>query len=168
MLKRTGFKRRQYVAPPPSLPTRGRGGRISIVSAAVVSVCKTEAHRNRHLLDMARGKPCLFRLPGICNFDPATTVACHSNLGFHGKAGARKADDEYTAWGCFACHSWLDQGKADGVTKELVFMSAHLAQVCEWRAIAGSATADPKDRAAAQWALDHLNASPLGALESPL
>lgn len=41
-------------------------------------------------------------------------------------------------------------------------MSAHLAQVCEWRAIAGSAAANPKDRAAAQWALDHLNASPVG------
>ncbi|MBB1599500.1 DUF1364 domain-containing protein [Variovorax sp. UMC13] len=129
-----------------------------------MSLPKPEAHRNPYLLAMARGKPCLFRLPGICNFDPATTVACHSNLGAHGKAGARKADDEYSAWGCFNCHRWLDQGSADGTRKQLAFMSAHLAQVCEWRAIAGSAAADPKDRTAAQWALDHLNASPLGEL----
>ena len=52
--------------------------------------------------------------------------------------------------------------------EELAFMRAHLAQVCEWRAIASSTAADARDRAAAQWALDHLNATPVGGLESPL
>ena len=168
MSRGAGFKRPQYIRTPPSAPTRGRGGRISMVGAAVVSACKSIAHRNPHLLAMARGKPCLFRLAGICNFDPATTVACHSNLGAHGKAGARKADDEYSAWGCFDCHRWLDQGGADSRRKEQAFMRAHLAQVCEWRVIAGSAATDPKDRAAAQWALDHLDATPIGPLEAPL
>lgn len=134
----------------------------------VKPISKTEAHRNPHLLAMARGKPCLFRLPGICNFDPETTVACHSNLGIHGKGGARKADDEYSAWGCFACHAHIDQGGIDHSLAVLIFMEAHLAQVEEWRAIAGSRASEPRDRAAAHWALDHLGASPVGLLESPL
>jgi hypothetical protein len=125
-------------------------------------VPKPEAHRNRHLLDMARGKPCLVRIAGICSFDTDTTIAAHSNSSFHGKAGARKANDEFSVWCCFHCHSWLDQGRASADKKEMAFMVAHLAQVCEWRAITGSTASDPKDRAAAQWALDHLNATPVG------
>jgi hypothetical protein len=162
-MKRGGFARKVYT-PAPAAPLRRveRSGVIARTSMEVAAMPKTEQHRNPHLLAMARGKPCLFRIPGVCNFDPATTVACHSNLGVHGKAGARKADDQYTAWGCFACHSWLDQGRADPLAKELAFMLAHLSQVAEWRAIAGSTAADPKDCAAAQWALDHLNATPVG------
>lgn len=162
MARRAGFKRPEYVRAAPAAPARAtRPGVMARCADMGIPMSKTEAHRNPHLLAMARGKPCLFRLPGICNFDPETTVACHSNLGMHGKGGARKADDEYSAWGCFACHSFLDQGGSDAVFNELSFMSAHLAQVCEWRAIAGSTQSDPKDRAAAQWALDHLNATPV-------
>lgn len=162
-MKRTGFARPVYEgAPAAPLRRVERSGVLARISAEVSAVPKTEQHRNPHLLAMARGKPCLFRLAGICNFDPETTVACHSNQGAHGKAGARKADDQYSAWGCFACHSWLDQGSGDPTAKRLAFMLAHLSQVGEWRAIAGSTAADPKDRAAAQWALDHLNATPVG------
>lgn len=126
---------------------------------------KPEAHRNPHLLAMARGKPCLFRLPGICNFNTETTVAAHSNWAEHGGKGmSRKASDQFSAWSCSACHSWLDQGGADRDSKQMAFLNAHLAQVCEWRAIAGSAAADPKDIAAARWALAHLNASPVGEI----
>jgi|GEM_PF-784043 len=142
-----------------------RGGTYASPDVRIRISPKPEAHRNPHLLAMARGKPCLFRIPGgVCNFDRETTVAAHSNWAMHGKGGARKANDEYSAWCCSSCHSWLDQGKADKGTKELAFMAAHLAQVCEWRAIAGSASAPIADRLAAQWALDHLNATPVGAL----
>ena len=162
MARGKGFKRPEFVRTPPSAPTRGRGGVLANCHALAAPAPKTEPHRNAYLLAMARGKPCLFRVPGICNFDPATTVACHSNLSTHGKGGARKADDEYSAWGCFACHSFVDQGRGDPVAKEMAFMFAHLSQVDEWRAIAGSAAADPRDRAAAAWALQHLNATPVG------
>lgn len=162
-MKRSGFARKVYErAPAAPLRRVERSGVIARISATVSAIPKTEAKRNPHLLDMARGKPCLLRISDVCNFDHETTVACHSNLGLHGKAGARKADDCYSVWGCSACHEWLDHGRADQVNKQLAFMMAHLAQVCEWRAIASSAAADPKDRAAAQWALDHLNATPLG------
>lgn len=158
------FARRTYERKPQPLyaPVERRGTYKVSPFQTEKADPKPEAHRNAYLLSMARGKPCLFRLPGICNFDPETTVACHSNQAAHGKGGARKADDEYTAWGCFSCHSWLDQSQGYSEGKLLAFMVAHLAQVCEWRAIAGSTQADPKDRAAAQWALDHLNATPVG------
>ena len=124
-------------------------------------VPKTTAHRNSHLRAMARDKPCLLRMPGVCCGDWSTTVACHSNWSIHGKAGARKANDEYTVWGCFTCHQWPDQGPATGEAKEMAFMRAHLAQVLEWRAIALDAGQPSRSRAAVEWALGLLNSSPL-------
>jgi hypothetical protein len=163
----TGFARRAYVAPP-AAPLRRveRAGVIARVSGAPAARPKSEAHRNPHLLTMARGRYCLLRVPGVCIGGTETTVASHSNLSIHGKAGARKANDEYHVPGCFACHRWLDQGPADGVLKAMTFMRAHLDQVGYWRAVAADTTQPPKDRTAAQWALDHLNATPVGQGET--
>ena len=137
------------------------------VVAAPAPAPKSAAKRNAHLRDMARGMPCLLRVPGVCTQDRATVVCCHSNLSIHGKAGARNADDHYSVWGCSACHAWLDQGSAPKAQKTAAFMAAHLAQVLEWRAIAFDTRSAPRDRAAAQWALDLLNAQPnqLAALD---
>lgn len=123
---------------------------------------KTVAHRNSHLLKMAKGMPCLLCVPGVCTQDRATVVCCHSNSSVHGKAGSRRADDHYSVWGCFACHSWLDTGKAPAAAKSSAFMRAHLAQVLEWRAIAFDTRSAPRDRDAARWALNLLNATPTG------
>lgn len=72
---------------------------------------KPEVHRNAALLEMARGRPCLLQFPDVCrNPDTETTVAAHSNWSDHGKAGARKADEPFSVWSCYACHSLLDQG----------------------------------------------------------
>lgn len=123
---------------------------------------KPVEHRNPALLAMARGKRCLLHVPGICNCPPATVVACHSNFSIHGKAGARKADDQYSVWGGAACHRWLDQGPAPYEQKLAVFMRAHLDQVLEWRRIVGDMSYTPKERKAAHWALCLLEASPIG------
>lgn len=124
---------------------------------------KPEAHRNTHLLAMAKGKPCLLcQEHGVALCTPGSTVAAHSNLGIHGKAMSRKADDFYSAWLGDAHHRWLDQGKGSAAQREMAFMTAHLAQVRAWRAIAFDSRSNPKDRAAAQWALERLNATPVG------
>ena len=120
---------------------------------------KTVEHRNPALLAMARGKPCLLKVPDVCNGDPLTTVACHSNLGIHGKAKARKADDEYSVWGCSACHAWLDQGKATKQEKKDVFMRAHLEQILVWRRTATDMSYPPTERKAAHWALGFLKST---------
>lgn len=131
-----------------------------------ISDPKPEQHRNPHLLSMARGMPCTLEVPGICNRDPATVVAAHSNLSVHGKGGARKADDQYHVHACSGCHRWLDQGGAAAEIKACAFMQAHLWMVDIWRGIvAGFIDSTPKDRAAAQWALDRLSASPVGQKE---
>ena len=123
---------------------------------------KPVEHRNPTLLAMARDNYCLLRVPHVCNFDPRTTVACHSNWAIHGKSGARKADDHYSVWGCSACHSWLDQGKEKKQRKQATFMRAHLEQVQAWRRIAGDITSKPREWLAAHWALHLLDKSPTG------
>jgi hypothetical protein len=127
-----------------------------------VSVPKQPRAENRHLLDMARGKPCLIRSP-ICNHDIETTVACHGGGVANGKGMAYKVSDALTCWGCSACNHYTDAyAGASAEQKAEAFMLGHLSQVCEWRAIASSTQAHPKDRAAAQWALDQLKATPVG------
>jgi cytochrome c553 len=123
---------------------------------------KPVEHRNPALLKMARGKPCLLLVPGVCNHDPRTTVAAHSNWSTHGKSGARKADDMYVVNSCSACHGWLDQGPAPKAEKLAIFMRAHLDQVLEWRLVVGDMSYTPRERAAAHWALCLLEASPIG------
>ena len=129
---------------------------------AGVAQPKTVEHRNPALLAMACGKPCLLQVPAVCNNDPRTTVACHSNFSIHGKGGARKADDQYSVWGCSACHAWLDRGRATKAVKQATFMRAHIYQVLAWRRIARNTTFTAKERAAANWALQLLDASPTG------
>lgn len=169
-MKRSGFKPRVHCRDPrdpdrvratPAVTPGAFRAPQSLV-AAPVAAPKSAAHRNARLREMARGMPCLLRVPGVCTQDRATVVCCHSNLSIHGKAGARKADDHYSVWGCAACHQWLDRGPAAKAQKAAAFMSAHLAQVLEWRAIAFDSRSNPKDRAAAQWALERLNATPVG------
>lgn len=118
---------------------------------------KTEPHRNPALLEMARGRRCLIQFPDICrNPDTETTVAAHSNWSEHGKAGARKADDEFSVHACVACHSMLDQGHLTEAEKRATFMSAHNRQVQEWTRIAADTTEPARFRRAAQWALNNL------------
>lgn len=59
------------------------------------------------LTKLAMGKPCMIRLPAICNFNPETTVLCHYRL--PGTCGTGiKPPDLLGAWGCSACHDEVD------------------------------------------------------------
>lgn len=141
------------------MPVPGRIVRMVAINDADFrgAVPKTEPQRNPALLAMARGQRCLLLVPGVCQPDPATTVACHSNQSVHGKAGARKADDQWHVYGCAACHRWLDQGPAPAVEKVERFGAAHRWMVSIWQDIvAGVLPATPRERRAAQWALDRL------------
>lgn len=60
-----------------------------------------------NLRKLARGKPCMVRLP-CCNGNPETTVLAHYRLA--GTCGAgMKPDDEQAAWACSACHDECDR-----------------------------------------------------------
>lgn len=162
MLKRTGFKRPavERRALPASVPVRAVA--LTVFPDMVQAQPKTEQHRNRRLLDLAKGQPCLLRVPNTCQGGTDTTVAAHSNLSIHGKAGARKANDEYHVFGCMACHGWLDQGPAPRAQKASAFMAGHLRQVEQWRLMAVDMGIPIADRKAVLWALDLLNATPMG------
>ncbi len=178
-LLRTGFKRRQPkvmgvdLATQPSITVLARVEPVSrrIVRMAAINdeqfrgaVPKTEPQRNAALLAMARGQRCLLQVPGVCRPDPATTVACHSNQSVHGKAGARPADDQWHVYGCAPCHRWLDQGPAPAAEKVERFGAAHRWMVAIWQDIvAGMQPATPRERRAAQWALERLEEKRDGA-----
>jgi hypothetical protein len=137
-------------------------GVIERVVGASPAQPKSEPKRNPDLLAIAKGRECLLCPPGKCRCTPGTTVAAHSNLSIHGKSKGRKADDQFSVWAGFEAHSWLDAGSASAEEKEAAFMAAHLRQVNAWRFIAMDRTEPVRFRRAAAWALDQLNATPLG------
>jgi len=143
-------------------------GQRALIVDTVRSAPKTVEHRNPHLLAMARGQRCLLRIPGVCTENRETTVACHSNLGIHGKAGARKAEDFYSCWGCMACHRWLDQDKRPSYEEKTeAFLRAHARQVVEWQRIVADMARPPRDCRAAHWALALLADVPAPDVEVP-
>lgn len=72
----------------------------------------------------ARGKPCMIRIPGICNRDPTTTVLAHYRLA--GTCGTgTKPDDAQGAWACSWCHDAVDgRIRTDFTRTELRLMHA--------------------------------------------
>lgn len=58
----------------------------------------------------ARDQSCLVRVPGVCNFDPATTVGAHFRLSGISGMGL-KSPDWLLAFSCSACHAWIDSHK---------------------------------------------------------
>lgn len=168
-MKRSAFKRRLR-AEGPTAPRETKPWASALVSATLKPLArgsyaggtaapapKTEAYRDPTLLEMARGRPCLLMIPGLCSHRVDTVVAAHSNLSVHGKGGARKADDCYSCWACAACHVWLDTSKALAAIKEVAFMNGHARQVLAWRLIAMDASEPERFRAAARRALEKLN-----------
>ena len=77
----------------------------------------------------ARNEDCTLRLPTICNFNPETTVYCHTNRLQDGKGMGIKSNKG--AYGCSACHDVMD-GRAprpDGMS--LDDMESHIDRAVE-------------------------------------
>lgn len=68
---------------------------------------KSKGPRSTPIRRAARGQDCTLRL-AVCNFDPDTTVLCHSNFLVDGKGMGLKAADTAAAFGCSDCHDVLD------------------------------------------------------------
>ncbi|KQP02474.1 DUF1364 family protein [Pseudorhodoferax sp. Leaf265] len=144
--------------------TQGRAA--SMGPAQLTPAAKDVPARNPALLEMAQGRPCLLIAVPDCHGmreDTSTTVACHQN---QGKGTSQRRPDQYSVWGCRACHTWYDQSGAPRETKRARFLTAHIRQVDHWRYIATSKAEPERARRAAQWALDRLNATPVFDLEA--
>jgi hypothetical protein len=59
------------------------------------------------LRNSAKGQPCAFAIPGICNHSQDTTVLCH--IRDDAKGMGNKANDWSAAFGCVECHTAIDQ-----------------------------------------------------------
>lgn len=116
-MKRSGWK---------SGPAKQTDWRSELRSGGIKRKARkpTVAEGSKYLA-ACRGEPCYLNVccPWTDWADP-TVVPCHSNFSKHGKAGARKADHEFSVPGCMACHSWLDAGPAPYEMKVEKFDSA--------------------------------------------
>lgn len=66
---------------------------------------KDKRIRSPAILKSARNEECTVRIPGICNWNPETTVFAHV-----GGAGERiKSHDYKGAYCCSACHDEIDR-----------------------------------------------------------
>jgi len=69
--------------------------------------------------EVAKGKPCMIRLPG-CNGDPATTVLTHYRLAGYTGIGMKPDDYAFGAWSCSNCHELVDGRRMTDTPRELL------------------------------------------------
>lgn len=55
----------------------------------------------------ARGRDCQVRIPGVCNFNPETTVLAHYRMAGTCGVGMKPVNIQ-GAWCCSACHDAID------------------------------------------------------------
>ena len=77
-----------------------------------------------NLRNQARDRPCVVRLPDICNHDPGTTVLAHFRLAGVSGMGI-KPPDLIGAWACSACHDAIDRRAHTDLDRDYVRL-AHL------------------------------------------
>lgn len=102
-LARTPFKRQSPAASTGMLSVQSHQRTAPKHKASL----KSKGPRSTPIRRAARGQDCTLRL-AVCNFDPDTTVLCHSNFLIDGKGMGMKAPDMAAAFGCSACHDVLD------------------------------------------------------------
>ena len=70
------------------------------------------------LTKLAQGRQCQVRLPGVCNFNPETTVLAHYSMGGISGKGL-KSPDILGAWSCSSCHDECD-GRTHKLERDFV------------------------------------------------
>lgn len=104
------------------------------------------------LLELAwnQPRPCMLNIPGQCRLpgrrSEGQCVACHGNHSDFNKAGAEKAHDFFSVWGCSWCHTWLDSSySASGEDRQDAFRMALFHQIQRWSELRAGVTIRPKD-----------------------
>lgn len=76
------------------------------------------------LRKQARGRECQIRIPGVCSFNPETSVLTHYRMPGNCGTGC-KPDDLHAAIGCNCCHDAVDgRIKTEFTRDELRLMHA--------------------------------------------
>lgn len=77
-----------------------------------------------YLRKLAKDRPCMVRLPNVCNHDKLTTVLAHVRLS--GVSGmSQKAPDLVASWACSSCHDAIDRRSHTDLDRDYVRL-AHL------------------------------------------
>ena len=63
--------------------------------------------RSKKLTDAAKGNSCTLRIPGVCNHNPDTVVACHLP---GNKGTGTKNHDIFCIHACSSCHNHQHKG----------------------------------------------------------
>lgn len=67
--------------------------------------------RSKKIMNSAKGEDCALRLPGVCNFNPETTVAAHIG---RVRGMGHKCSDICIVYACSDCHREIDShGRAE-------------------------------------------------------
>lgn len=91
---------------------------------------RSPALKSNKLRQSARGQDCCFRISGICNGDPETTVLAH--LQFEGGIMGGKAPDYSAAFACSACHEALDNRTIPPDERHLYMARAMVRTWAKW------------------------------------
>ncbi|TMS82482.1 DUF1364 domain-containing protein [Pseudoalteromonas sp. S554] len=82
-----------------------------------MSLIKTPPIKSKKIRESAKGKDCQVRIPGVCNFNPETTVLAHVG---RGSGVAQKCDDIHSAYACSDCHDVIDGRVREGNADEII------------------------------------------------
>lgn len=93
-MTRTGFNRK------PAATSKAPAPRATL---------KTKGPKMTPIRKAARGQDCTLRIPGVCNWNPETTVLAHSPFLESGRGMGLKAPDTEACFACSACHDVLDR-----------------------------------------------------------
>jgi len=77
------------------------------------------------ITDFAEGKPCTARIPGICNFDPSTSVWAHLRKVRFGAGTRLKPPDLIGLIACSNCHDVIDGRKNARLDSQEIMICAY-------------------------------------------
>ena len=80
------------------------------------------------LRTLAKGKPCMVRIPNVCNHNPETTVLAHIRRA--GTGMGMKPPDIIGVWACSDCHDSIDRRNNMGAYTKLEIDSFILDALC--------------------------------------
>lgn len=151
-MKRTGFKRPEYVAPPPAPPKKSSVRATMVATAIMRPNPKLPADRNMKFRQLAEGEACTVRrYGGHCRCHPDTTVLAHTNTQADQKGMGYKGHDSAGFFAGSECHSYIDQPPPYVRREEIdqLVKGAQARTRARLREIAASPTVKPWRRKAA-------------------
>lgn len=82
-----------------------------------MNIPKNPRLKSKKITGSAKGEDCTLRMPGVCNFNPDTTVFAHIG----GAGMGLKAHDIHGFYACSDCHDLIDNRNSVHIIKLIVY-----------------------------------------------